>query len=130
MPGIEGEPLATLTRSGFMRPAWMKPVTVGEVANIICVSPASSDCAAGPPPLNCTEVTLIPAAASKAQEAICGAEPKPAEALNSLPGFAFAKAIRSASVWYGVALFTTSTVAPLATRETGTKSLSLYDRSL
>src|SRR6185503_17351318 len=56
MPGIEGEALRVEIVSGFMRPARMKPSTVGEVANIIWVSPARSDCAAGPPPLYCSEV--------------------------------------------------------------------------
>jgi len=35
-------------------------------------------------------VNLMPAADSKATEAMCGAEPKPAEAENNLPGFALA----------------------------------------
>ena len=76
--------------SGRMRPPLMKPITVGEVANITCVSPAISDCDAGPPPLNWMVVNLMPAAASKPTDARCGAEPKPADALNSLPGFALA----------------------------------------
>lgn len=73
-----------------MRPPLIKPVTVGEVANITCVSPASSESDAGPPPLYWMVVNLMPAADSKATEARCGAEPKPAEAENSFPGLAFA----------------------------------------
>jgi hypothetical protein len=87
MPGIEGEPWRVEIVSGFMRPARMKPITVGEVANIIWVSPARSDCAAGPPPLYCTEVSFTPATDSNSTAARCGAEPKPADALKSLPGF-------------------------------------------
>src|SRR5688572_9908703 len=75
MPGIAGEPLRIATTSGLRRPALMKPMTVGEVANRRCVSPASTDCAAGPPPLYCTVVNLTPAAASKAARAGCGVEP-------------------------------------------------------
>ena len=75
MPGTAGEAARVLTASPRMRPARMKPMTVGAVANITWVSPASSDCAAGPPPLNCTDVNLTPATDSKSTEARCGAEP-------------------------------------------------------
>src|SRR5688572_32478952 len=95
MPGIAGDALRVEIASARMRPARMKPITVGEVANITCVSPAMIDCAAGPPPLNCTEVNCTPATDSNSAEARCGVEPKPAEALNSFPGFDFAKEIRS-----------------------------------
>jgi hypothetical protein len=75
MPGTEGEGARVVTASAFMRPARMKPSTVGAVANITCVSPASSDCAAGPPPLNCTEVNCTPATDSNSADAMCGVEP-------------------------------------------------------
>src|SRR6185503_17430302 len=119
MPGMEGEPFGSVTRSGRMRPPLMKPITVGDVANITCVSPAISDCDAGPPPLYWIVVNFTPAAASKPTEARCGAEPNPAEAEKSLPGFAFANAMRSFAVLNGELLATTMIVVPTATRQTG-----------
>ena len=102
----------------------MNPSTVGEVANIICVSPASSDCAAGPPPLYCTEFSFTPATDSNSTAARCGAEPKPADALNSLPGFCLRYSTSSFTLVKGWLLCSTSTVAPVATRQIATKSFS------
>src|SRR6187455_1321205 len=117
MPGIDGEPLGCVTSSGRIRPPRMKPMTVGDVANMTCVSPASSDCDAGPPPLNWIVVNFTPAAVSKPTDARCGAEPKPADAENSLPGFAFANAIRSFALLNCEVLETTMMVVPTATRQ-------------
>ena len=90
MPGNAGEACGRVMASARMRPALMNPITVGGVANITWVSPASSDCAAGPPPLNCIEVNFTPATVSNATAASCGAEPYPAPALNNFPGLALA----------------------------------------
>src|SRR5262245_5544587 len=102
----------------------MKPTTVGAVANITWVSPASSDCAAGPPPLNCTDVNFTPATDSNSAEARCGVEPYPADALNSFPGSFLENSIRSFKFANGEFALTTITAGPLATREIGTKSFS------
>ena len=48
-PGTAGEAWRELTARARTRPARMKPITVGAVAKFTCVSPASSDCVAGPP---------------------------------------------------------------------------------
>src|SRR5688572_10102450 len=130
MPGIDGEPFGRVTSNGRIRPPLMKPITVGDVANMTCVSPASSDWDAGPPPLNWMFVNFTPAAVSNPTEARCGADPNPAEAENSLPGFAFANAISSLALLNGELFGTTRIVVPIATRQIGMKSLSSYARFL
>jgi hypothetical protein len=90
MPGTDGEPFFIDTASGRSRPARIMPMTVGAVEKATCVSPASTDCIAGPPPLNCTCVRGTPTAAENSVAEMFGVEPKPAEATNSLLGFALA----------------------------------------
>src|SRR3954470_15418584 len=124
MPGMAGDASRVVSESARMRPARTNPITVGAVANMTCVSPAISDCAAGPPPLNWTDVNCTPATDSNSAEEICGVEPYPADALNSFPGFAFAYETRSFKFKKGDAAFTTTTAGPEATREMATKSFS------
>ena len=50
-PGTRGVRSRLVTASARSRPAFTSGSTDGGVANESCVSPASTDCTAGPPPL-------------------------------------------------------------------------------
>src|SRR3982751_3022362 len=113
---MAGEAFFDDTANAFSRLARTKPITVGAVAKLIWVSPASSDCVAGPPPLNCTCVNLMPATDSNSTDARCGDEPYPADAWNSFPGLAFAYAIISRKSLKGALGCTQITVGPVAMR--------------
>src|SRR3954462_2920560 len=123
MPGIAGDAFRDETARAFRRLARTKPITVGAVAKLICVSPARSDCVAGPPPLNCTCVNWMPATDSNSTDARCGDEPYPADAWKSFPGLALAYAIISPSALNGALVCTHITVGPVAMRPIGAKSL-------
>ena len=84
-----------VTASARSRPAWTSGSTEGGVAKASCVSPASTDCTAGAPPLNGTWTISTPASRRNSTAARCGAEPLPEVAKLSLPGFFFACAISS-----------------------------------
>ena len=88
MPGIAGEAWAVVSARARIRPALMKLITVGGVANITWVSPAIVEVAAAPPPLNWTVVKRTPAIASNCAVARCGVDPLPEDAALSLSGLA------------------------------------------
>ena len=87
-----------VTASARSRPACTSGSTEGGVANESCVSPASTDCTAGAPPLYGTCTISTPARRWNSTAARCGAEPLPDEAKLSLFGFFFACAISSFTV--------------------------------
>jgi hypothetical protein len=79
-PGTSGVRLRLVTARARSLPACTSGRTEGGVANESCVSPASTDCTAGAPPLNGTCTMSIPARRTNSTAARCGAEPLPEEA--------------------------------------------------
>src|SRR5207237_10507704 len=121
-PGTSGVRLRLVTASAFKRPACTSGSTEGGVANESCVSPASTDCTAGAPPLYGTWTISTPARRWKSTAASCGTEPLPEEAKLSLLGFFFAYAISSPSVLTPREGFTATTSGDDVTLVTATRS--------
>ncbi len=74
-----------------------------------CVSPASSACVAGAPPLNGMCTASVPVSTLNSSPARCPALPLLPEPNDSLPGLAFAYAMNSFTLFTGDAALTTST---------------------
>ena len=79
-PGTSGVAARLVTASARSLPAWTSGSTEGGVANESCVSPASTDCTAGAPPLKGTCTMSTAARRWNSTAARCGAEPLPDEA--------------------------------------------------
>ena len=75
--GTSGERSRVVTASPRKRPAFTISSTDGGVANVTCVSPATTDCTAGAPPLNGTWNICTPATCENSAAPRCGAEPMP-----------------------------------------------------
>ena len=78
-PGIDGEAARVVIARPRRRPACTSGSTEGGVAKDNWTSPASSDCAAGPPPLKGTCIISTPATRENSTAAMWGAEPLPEE---------------------------------------------------
>ena len=93
-------------------------------SNIASTWPAIRSFIAGAAPLYGTDTTSMPALLSNSAAIRCEVEPAPALPKLSLPGFFFAKAIRSSALLYGDDFGTSSTSGVSGKRNTGSKSFT------
>ncbi len=89
-----------------------------------CVSPASSACVAGAPPLNGMCTASVSVSTLKSSPARWPALPLLPEPNASLPGFAFVYAMNSFTLFTGEFAFTTSTFGVIAMSVIGAKSFA------
>src|SRR5262245_39038339 len=123
-PGKSGLLLRLVLASARRRPACTSGSTEGGVANASCVSPASTDCTDGAPPLYGTCTISTPARRMNSTAERCGAEPLPEVAKFTLPGLSFkylSKPFRSVTPTPG---FTARSNGDELTLLTATRSLS------
>src|SRR5512143_2560908 len=113
-----------VTATGRSLPDFTCGIAAGNVANMSCTWPDNSATSAGPPPLYGTWTMSIPAIDLSISPARCDELPTPAEGKLSAPGFDFASAIRSFTVFTGDDGCTTRMLGVTATRLTGAKSFT------
>ena len=88
--GASFERCAVVTASAFSLPALTCAIALARLSNMNCVSPASSACVAGAPPLYGTWTMSVPVSTLNSSPARWPALPLLPEPNDSLPGFAFA----------------------------------------
>src|SRR6266545_202409 len=120
----EFERSAVVTASARSLPAFTCGIALARLSNISCVSPASSACVAGAPPLNGTWTIAAAVSTLKSSPARWPALPVLPEPKLSLPGFAFAYAMNACADATGSEGLTTSTFGVVATSVIGAKSLT------
>ena len=124
--GAAGERFALVTASALSLPLFTCGIADSIVSNISAAWPPMTSVSAGALPLYGTWFILTPAMELKSSAERCVDWPLPEEAKLSVPGFALASAISSATFFAGRAGLTTITSGPLVSCETGTKSLSSW----